>query len=93
MKAAGYVSMLSSIWVEMKCPQHGLERFQIKIVKKFNIKPDMIMPRFRSRPTKGDLSHLLVGRSVTNGQIEKYMLSYFRDKGLIEAILRIRLIG
>ena len=83
---------LTSIWVEMKCPQHGLERFQIKIVKKFNIKPDIIMPKFRNRPTKGDLSHLLVGRSVTNRQIERYMLSYFREKGLMEAILRIRLI-
>jgi len=83
---------LTSIWVEMKCPQHGLERFQIKIVKKFNIKPDIIMPKFRNRPTKGDLSHLLVGRSVTNKQIERYMLGYFREKGLMEAILRIRLI-
>ena len=84
--------VLTSIWVEMKCPQHGLERFQIKIVKKFNIKPDIIMPKFRNRPTKGDLSHLLVGRSVTNKQIEMYMLGYFREKGLMEAILRIRLI-
>jgi hypothetical protein len=87
----GDLPALTSIWVEMKCPQHGLERFQIKIVKKFNIKPNIIMPRFRSRPTKGDLSHLLVGRSVTNRQIERYLFDYFREKGLMEAILRIRL--
>jgi len=49
------------------------------------------MPKFRSRPTKGDLSHLLVGRSVTNRQIEMYLFDYFREKGLMEAILRIRL--
>lgn len=88
----GDISALTSIWVEMKCPQHGLERFQIKIVKKFNIKTDIIVPKFRNRPTKGDLSHLLVGRSVTNKQIEKYLFDYFREKGLMEAILRIRLI-
>ena len=82
---------MASLWVEMKCSQHGLERFQIKIVKKFNIKSDIIVPRFRSRPIKGDLSHLLVGRGVTNKQIEKYLLNYFREKGLMEAILRIRL--
>lgn len=83
---------LTSIWVEMTCPKHGLERFQIKVVKKFNIKPDIIVPKFRNRPTKGDLSYLVVGRNVTNNQIEKYLLDYFREKGLIEAIMRIRLI-
>lgn len=83
---------LASIWVEMACPQHGLERFQIKIVKRFNIKPNIIVPKYRNRPTKGDLSHVLVGRSVTNKQVEKYLLDYFREKGSIEAILRIRLI-
>jgi len=76
----------------MACPQHGLERFQIKIVKKFNVKPDIIVPKFRNRPTKGDLSHVLVGRSVTNKQIERYLFDYFREQGLLEVIVRIQLI-
>ena len=83
---------LASVWVEMACPQHGLERFQIKIVKKFNVKPDIIVPKFRNRPTKGDLSHVLVGRSVTNKQIERYLFDYFREQGLLEVIVRIQLI-
>jgi len=76
----------------MKCPEHGLERFQIKIVKKFNVKSDTITPKFRNRPTVGDLSCLLVGRGVSNKEIEKYLTSYLRKKGLIETILRMKFI-
>ena len=85
------VSKLASLWVELKCSEHGLERFRIKIIKKFNMKPDLIVPKFRSRPTPGDLSCLMVGRNVSNKEIEKYLTDYFRQKGLIKAILRMRL--
>jgi len=83
---------LANLWVELKCPEHGLERFQIKIVKKFNLKSDTIMPRFRSRPTVGDLSCLLVGRDVGYEEIERYLASYFRKKGLIETILKMKFV-
>jgi len=76
----------------MRCPQHGLERFKIKIVRKFNMKPYKIVPKFRSRPITGDLSCLLVGRSVSNKEIEGYLIEYFRRKGLMEAIVRTQLI-
>jgi len=88
-KGDGYV--LTSLLVEMKCPEHGLERFQIKVVKKFNVKQDTIMPKFRSRPTSGDLSSLLVGRGISNRQCEEYLTNYFREKGMFEAILRIKM--
>ena len=81
-----------SLLVEMKCPQHGLERFKIKIVRRFNMKPDIIMPRFRTRPTTGDLSCLLVGKNVSNRQIQIYLQDYFRRRNMIEAILRMRLV-
>ena len=83
---------LANFWVEMRCPEHGFERFKIKIVRKFNMKPGTITPRFRQRPTVGDLSCLLVGRSVSNKEIERYLVEYFRRKGLIEAIVRTQLI-
>lgn len=82
---------MASLWVELKCPEHGLERFKIKIVKRFNIKSDTIMPKFRSKPTADDLSCLLVGRNVSNKEIQDYLADYFRQKGLWEAILRIQL--
>jgi len=83
---------LTSLWVELKCPEHGLERFQIKIVKKFNVKSDTITPKFRNRPTTGDLSCLLIGRNVSDKEIRDYLTSYFRRKGLIETILRMKFI-
>lgn len=82
---------MASLWVEMKCPEHGLERFKIKIVKRFNMQPDMITPKFRSRPTVGDLRCLLVGRNVSNREIKKYLADYFRQKGWMDSILTVRL--
>ena len=75
----------------MKCPVHGLERFKIKIVRRFNMKPDTIVPKFRRRPTPDDLGWLLVGRNVSNKEIERFLAEYFGKKGLTEAILRIQL--
>jgi len=74
------------------CPEHGLERFKIRIVTKFNIKADTITPKFRSRPEAGGLGCLLVGRNVSNKEIEDYLVQYFRQKGWMEAILRMKLI-
>jgi len=75
----------------MTWPKHGLERFKIKIARKFNMKPDMIVPKFRRRPTLDDLGCLLDGRNVSNKEIERFLAEYFGKKGLTEAILRIQL--
>jgi len=83
---------LSDLWIELRCPEHGFERFKIKIIKKFNMKADTIMPRFRSRPEASGLSSLLVGRDVSNIEIEKFLINYFREKGLLEAILKMKLV-
>ena len=83
---------MASLWVEMKCPQHGLERFKIKIVRKFNMKPEEIIPKYRRRPTVGDLGCLLVGRNVSNRKIENYLAEYFRRRGIMELILKMKLI-
>lgn len=82
---------LVSLWVELRCPEHGLERFRIKIVKKFNMSPNMIMPKFRSRRKASGLSRLLVGRDVSNQEVENYLIAYFRERGLWESILKMKL--
>ena len=64
----------------MTWPKHGLERFKIKIVKKFNMKSDMTIPKFRRRPTPGDLGCSLIGRNVSNKEIEKFLAEYFGNK-------------
>ena len=83
---------MASLLVEFNCPEHGLERFRIKIVKRFNMNPDTILPRFRTRPKAGEIKFLAIGRNVTNTDIERYFTSYFREKGLWDQILRMRLV-
>jgi len=83
---------VASLLVEFNCPEHGLERFRIKIVKRFNMNPDTILPRFRTRPKAGEIKFLAIGRNVTNTDVEKYFTSYFREKGLWDQILRMRLV-
>ncbi len=85
-------SEVASLLVEFKCPEHGLERFRIKIIKRFNMAPDTILPRFRTRPKAGEIKFLAVGRNVTNTEIERYFVNYFREKGLWDQVLRMRLV-
>ena len=79
------------LWIEAKCNEHGFERFKVKIIKKFNMPSSEITPRFRSRPKPGELSCLLVGRDVSWQQIQNYMVDYFRERGLWESIIRMKM--
>jgi len=90
-KKAG-VLKLGSLFVELKCPKHGLERFNIKVVRRFNMKNDTIKPKFRTRTNTDELSRLLVGKNVCDKEIKDYLTHYFREKGLMEAILKMKLV-
>jgi len=79
------------LWIEAKCNEHGFERYKIKIIKKFNMPSDEITPRFRSRPKPGELSCLLVGRDVQVEQIQEYVNDFFRERGMWQSIIRMRL--
>lgn len=79
-----------SFLVEIRCPQHGLERFKIKVIKKYNVNPEVIAPKYRTRP-KYELSGLIVGRNVNNTEIKEYLIEYFKELGLIERVLSIKL--
>jgi len=81
---------VTSLWVEIKCPKHGLERFKIKVIKKYNVNPELIMPKYRTRPTY-ELSSLVVGRNVEDSEIKDYLAQYFRQAGLMDKILSMRL--
>jgi len=83
---------VASLLVEFNCPEHGLERFRIKIVKRFNMNPDTMLPRFRTRPKAGEIKFLAIGRNVTNTDIQRYFTNYFREKGLWDQVLRMRLV-
>ncbi|MEM3616530.1 MAG: hypothetical protein QXJ31_01270 [Candidatus Bathyarchaeia archaeon] len=81
---------MSWLIVELKCPEHGLERFKIKVIKKYNINPRQIMPKFRTRP-KHELSGIVVGRYVHEKEIRDYVIRYFAQTGLLDNVLSIRL--
>jgi len=81
---------MKSLWIELKCPEHGLERFKIKVIKKYNVTPKLIEPKFRTRPTH-ELSGIIVGRNVQHNEIRDYLIHYFNETGMMERILSIKL--
>jgi hypothetical protein len=82
---------LVSLIVELDCPEHGLERFRVKIVKRFNMKPDVIIPKFRRKPKPGGWRCVYVGRNISPGEIRDYLIAYFRRRGMWENILSMKL--
>ena len=83
---------MTSFAVEMRCNKHGFERFRIKIVRKFNMPPNIIVPELSRRPTVGEIKCIYVGRGVSNKEVEQYLVDYFRQKGMLEKIVNMRLI-
>jgi len=82
---------LNSIIIEMRCPEHGLERFKVKIIKRFNIASDEIKPKIKSKPVRGELNLLYVGRNVGYNEAKKYLVDYLRERGMLERIVRMRM--
>jgi hypothetical protein len=79
-----------NLWIEFQCPEHGLERFKVKVIKKYNVNPTVIIPKFRTKP-KHELSGIIIGRNVKNTDVKDYIVQYYRETGLIERILTIRI--
>jgi len=80
---------LAAIWVEMTCPEHGLERFKIKVIKKYNVQKELIEPKFRTKP-KHELSGVIVGKDVGNNEVRQYLVHYFREAGMMDKVLSMR---
>jgi hypothetical protein len=83
---------LASILIEMKCPRHGFERFRVKLIKRFNIASDEIIPKTRRKPTLNEIGLLYVGRDVSYDEAKNYLIGYFRERGMLEEIVRIRML-
>lgn len=82
---------LVSVLVEMRCSKHGLERFKVKIIKRFNIASDKIIPKLRSKPARGELNLVYVGRNVSYSEVKNYLIDYFRERGMLEEIVRMKM--
>jgi len=83
---------MTSYAVEILCNKHGFERFRIKIVKRFNMPSNMIVPELSQRPTIGEIKCIYVGRDISNKEVEKFLLNYFREKGMLERIVKMHMI-
>lgn len=74
----------------MKCPKHGLERFRVKVMKKYNLSADKIKPRFRSKP-KPSISGLYIGRDISRREAREFLIDYFREKHMLENIVKLQM--
>jgi len=81
---------LLNVWIEMQHPQHGLERFRIKVIKKYNLAANTIQPKILSRSSSG-INCLYVGRNVSEEEVKNYLVNYFREKNLLEAITKMKM--
>jgi hypothetical protein len=83
---------MTSFAVEILCNKHGFERFRVKIVKRFNMPSNIIIPELSQRPTIGEIKCIYVGRDISNKEVEKFLLNYFREKGMLERIVKMHMI-
>jgi len=83
---------MTSVAVEMFCSKHGLERFRVKVVKRFNMPSNLIVPELSQRSTIGELKCIYVGRGISDKEVEKFMVNYFRERGMLERVVKMRVI-
>jgi len=83
---------MTSYAVEILCNKHGFERFRVKIVKRFNMPSNIIMPELSQRPSIGKIKCIYVGRGISNKEVERFLLDYFREKGMLERIVKMHMI-
>jgi hypothetical protein len=80
---------MRALLVEIICPDHGLERFRIKVKRKFNMPKNSIILKFRSKPHK-EVSCILVGRNVTRKEIEKFVLEYLQKDWMYNNLVYVK---
>ena len=77
--------------VELSHPESGVERYKVKIIKKYNIRHEEITPKFRSRP-RYELSGIVIGRSITYETAKQYVERYLDQSAGMYNITSIRLL-
>ncbi len=82
--------MPPSLMVEATCPDYGIERYKIKIIKKYNISPEKIMPRYRTRP-RHELSGVVIGKNITVETAREYVVRYLNESAQQSMVMSIRI--
>jgi hypothetical protein len=81
---------LPSLMVEATCSELGVERYRIKIIKKYNIKPEQITPRYRTRP-RHELSGVVIGKNISYETARDYVVNYLNNSAQQSVVMSIRL--
>ena len=81
---------MASMMVEMSCPEHGFERFKIKVIKKYNVNKELIEPKFRTKP-RHELAGVIVGKNVNQYEVRQYLVGYFREAGMMDKVLSMKM--
>jgi hypothetical protein len=77
--------------IEVNCPDHGLERYKVKIIKKYNIRHGEIVPKFRTRP-RYELSGIVIGRNISYETAKEYLERYLNQSAGLHSVMSIRLL-
>ena len=76
--------------VETNCPEHGMERYKVKIIKKYNIGPEKIMPKYRTHP-RHELSGIVIGKNISYEAARDYLRQYLNESARLSSVMSIRL--
>jgi len=79
-----------SLMVEAFCPEYGIERYKIKIIRKYNISPETIMPKYRTHP-RYELSGVVIGKNISNETARDYVIRYLNRSAQYDLITSIKL--
>ncbi len=79
-----------SLLVEVQSPTHGFERFNLKIIKKYNINFGEIKIRDSTRPIH-NISGIEIGRNISKEEAQYYLLISLEVEGY--RVLKSRFLG
>jgi len=83
---------MSAVVVELICPEHGFERFKIKVIRKYNIPKRSIAVKVKNRPFPGEIDSLIIGRAVSDRDVQEYLRNYLYEVGLWSRVVAIKII-
>jgi len=83
---------MQALLVEVNHPEYGLERYKIKIIRRFNVPTTTLKPVIKKRLSEEQLSRLIVGRGVSEKEIIDYVIEHFKKRGIWERILMMKIV-
>ena len=83
-------ALAPSLMIETNCPQYGMERYKIKIIKKYNINSEEISPKYRTRPHH-ELSGIVIGKNISYETARDYVTRYLNESMQLNTVMSIRL--